>query len=49
MKKYTEPFKNKMVRLYTRESVPVVHLAEKYKVSPASIYNWIKADKLKNK
>ncbi len=49
MKKYKTAFKRKIADLHINKNVSVAYLAEKYKVSRSSIYNWIKAEKLKNK
>lgn len=48
MKKYTTAFKIKIADLHINKNVSVAYLAEKYKASRSSIYNWIKAEKLKN-
>ncbi len=45
MKRYTDEFKESIVKMHHEEKRSVRSLSEEYGISPAAIHNWIKAAK----
>lgn len=45
MKRYTNEFKESIIKMHHGEKRSVRSLSEEYGVSPATIHNWIKAAK----